>query len=136
MRTLRQATAVFCMACIGAELLTALVGTSRTARCIKAAAGVYILAVLFSLLPGTTAAFQGLYSQAAVDVPSVPVQESAEAQILSRTEEQLEAYCTEQCRQKFGTQVQIALMLEKSGQEISVRQATVAFLLPPDAAQE
>lgn len=51
MQAFQQAAAVFCMACIGAELVSLFAGQSRAGRCIKAVAGLYILAVLLTQLP-------------------------------------------------------------------------------------
>ena len=125
MQALRQAAMVFSIACIGTELLTRLTGTAWSTRCIKGAAGLYILVVLFSLLPVIPAAFRATALQAVSDVPSTPVLESAEAQILARAEEQLEKHCAAQCRQRFGTDVHIELTLEPDGQEVLVAQVAV-----------
>ena len=51
MQAFQRAAAVFCMACIGAELVSFFAGQSWAGRCIKAAAGLYILAVLLAQLP-------------------------------------------------------------------------------------
>lgn len=63
MQAFQRAAAVFCMACIGAELVSFFAGQSWAGRCIKAAAGLYILAVLLAQLPRlpgkVLTAFQG-----------------------------------------------------------------------------
>lgn len=51
MQAFQRAAAVFCMACIGAELVSLFGGQSWAGRCIKAVAGLYILAVLLAQLP-------------------------------------------------------------------------------------
>ena len=51
MQVFQRAAAVFCMACIGAELVGLFAGQSWAGRCIKAVAGLYILAVLLAELP-------------------------------------------------------------------------------------
>lgn len=129
MQTLRQAVVVFCMACISAELLTALVGSARAGRCIKAVAGLYILAVLLAFLPGIPAALRALLSQTAVSAPETPVIALAEEQILARAEEQLAQQCADRCRQQFGMDIHLAIVLEPVGQETAVTQVTVTF--PP-----
>ena len=51
MQQLKTAVAVFCTACICAELVGQLLGDVRGRQCIKAAAGLYILVALFHALP-------------------------------------------------------------------------------------
>ena len=51
MEQLKAAAAVFCTACICAELVGQLLGDTRGRRCIKGAAGLYILLALFHALP-------------------------------------------------------------------------------------
>ena len=55
MEEIKTAVAVFCTACICAELVGRLLGDVRGRQCIKAAAGLYILAALFQALPGLRA---------------------------------------------------------------------------------
>ena len=45
MQPLERAVAIFCIACICAELTTQLAGSTWARRCIKAVAGLYILVV-------------------------------------------------------------------------------------------
>lgn len=70
MQAFQRAAAVFCMACIGAELVSFFAGQSWAGRCIKAAAGLYILAVLLAQLPRlpgkVLTAFSGNTAPAAV----------------------------------------------------------------------
>ena len=51
MQPLEQAVAIFCIACICAELTTQLAGSTWARRCIKAVAGLYILVVLLQVIP-------------------------------------------------------------------------------------
>lgn len=129
MQALRQAAVTFCMACIGAELLTLLAGDSRLARCIKTAAGLYILAVLISLLPGSPAGVRSVLSAVKTEVPAVADMENTEAQLLSCAQTQLEQECEARCRRKFGAEVQVSVTLEAVGQEAVVTKAAVQF--PP-----
>ncbi len=46
MQPLERAVAIFCIACICAELTTQLAGSTWARRCIKAVAGLYILECL------------------------------------------------------------------------------------------
>lgn len=134
MQTLWQAVVIFCMACISAEFLTLLVGPGRAERCIKAVAGLYILAVLLSVLPGIPAALRALFSQAAVSTPTVPVIAPVEEQIRTQAEEQLAQQYTDRCRQQFGIDAHVAIVLEQIGQETVVTQVTVTFPPECDAA--
>ena len=51
MQPLERAVAIFCIACICAELTTQLAGSTWARRCIKAVAGLYILVVLLQVIP-------------------------------------------------------------------------------------
>ena len=86
MQPLERAVAIFCIACICAELTTQLAGSTWARRCIKAVAGLYILVVFARTVP-----------QAHVQLRAflVPVQEpvsiaSPEMAILAQTQAQLE----------------------------------------------
>ena len=59
MQALKTATAIFCTACICAELLAQLTGNGWARRCIKAVAGLYILVVLLHTFPQLTAEVRG-----------------------------------------------------------------------------
>ena len=48
MQPLERAVAIFCIACICAELTTQLAGSTWARRCIKAVAGLYILCLLYT----------------------------------------------------------------------------------------
>ena len=60
MQALERAAAVFCTACICAELLSRFVGQGWGQKCIKAVAGLYILVVFADALPGAKAQFAAL----------------------------------------------------------------------------
>ena len=119
MQTFQRAAAVFCMACIGAELVSLFGGQSWAGRCIKAVAGLYILAVLLaqlSHLPGKVmTAFSGNTAPAAT---STAQPDALETEILTETKAQLEEYCTAQCRQQFGLDIRVMVTLEKAGQQV------------------
>lgn len=51
MQPLERAAAIFCIACICAELTTQLAGSTWARRCIKAVAGLYILVVFARTVP-------------------------------------------------------------------------------------
>lgn len=115
MQAFQRAAAVFCMACIGAELVSFFAGQSWAGRCIKAAAGLYILAVLLAQLPRlpgkVLTAFSGSTAPAAT---STAQPDALETEILTETKAQLEEYCTAQCRQQFGLDASVTVTLEKA----------------------
>ena len=90
MQAFQRAAAVFCMACIGAELVSFFAGQSWAGRCIKAAAGLYILAVLLAQLPRlpgkVLTAFSGSTAPA---VLSAMQSDTLETDILTETETRL-----------------------------------------------
>ena len=134
MQAFQRAAAVFCMACIGAELVSLFGGQSWVGRCIKAVAGLYILAVLLAQLPGKVmTAFSGNTAPAAT---STAQPDALEAEILTETKAQLEEYCTAQCRQQFGLDIRVTVALEKSGQQVVVKKAVAAFPAGCTAAQK
>lgn len=127
MQAFQRAAAVFCMACIGAELVSFFAGQSWAGRCIKAAAGLYILAVLLAQLPRlpgkVLTAFSGSTAPA---VLSAMQSDTLETDILTETETRLAEYCTAQCRQQFGLDASMTVTLEKAGQQVVVKR----LLLP------
>ena len=137
MQAFQRAAAVFCMACIGAELVSLFAGQSWAGRCIKAVAGLYILAVLLAQLPHlpgrVAAAFSGNTAPVAT---SAAQRDTLETEILTETKAQLEAYCTAQCSQQFGLDVRVSVTLEKAGQQVVVKKAVAAFPAGCTAAQK
>ena len=131
MQAFQRAAAVFCMACIGAELVSFFAGQSWAGRCIKAAAGLYILAVLLAQLPRlpgkVLTAFSGNTAPAAV---SAARPDTLETEILT------EANCTAQCRQQFGLDIRVTVTLEKAGQQVVVKKAVAALPTGCTAAQK
>ena len=91
MQALERAAAVFCTACICAELLSRFVGQGWGQKCIKAVAGLYILVVFADALPGAKAQFTAL------ELPQVPAVSvgSLEDAVLAQTAEELSRHCLE-----------------------------------------
>ena len=128
MQAFQRAAAVFCMACIGAELVSLFGGQSWAGRCIKAVAGLYILAVLLAQLPHLPGkimtAFSGNTAPAAL---SAAQSDALETEILTGAETRLEEYCAAQCRQQFGLDIRVSVTLEKAGQQVVVKKAVAVF---------
>ena len=137
MQAFQRAAAVFCMACIGAELVSLFGGQSWAGRCIKAVAGLYILAVLLAQLPHlpgkVMTAFSGNTAPAALTAAQ---SDALETEILTGAETRLEEYCAAQCRQQFGLDIRVSVTLEKAGQQVVVKKAVVAFPAGCTAAQK
>lgn len=137
MQAFQRAAAVFCMACIGAELVSLFGGQSWAGRCIKAVAGLYILAALLAQLPHLPGKVMTAFSGNTVPEATSAVQPDAlETEILTETKAQLEAYCTAQCRQQFGLDIRVTVALEKAGQQVMVKKAVAAFPASCTAAQK
>ena len=124
MRTFQSAAAAFCIACICAELTTLLVGTGWARKCIKAAAGLYILVVLFRLAPG---AKPELKSAMEVVPSSVRIQ-SAETSILQKAQERLESSLRAECMQRFGVPIELDITLTQEGQTVQAGSAGFTIL--------
>lgn len=128
MQAFQRAAAVFCMACIGAELVNLFAGQSWAGRCIKAVAGLYILAVLLAQLPRLPGkVLTALSGNTAPSAVSVAQPDAMETEILIGAEAQLEEYCAAQCRQQFGLDIRVTVTLEKAGQQVVTKKAVVAF---------
>lgn len=122
-QTIRNAAAVFCIACICAELVCRLVGSGWEGRCIKTLAGLYILVVLFRMIPEQLPAVSG-----AELVAGVPAELGSPEQIvLSETETRLEAQAAEQCLAGFGVFAQVELRLKQENGEVRVGSLTVVL---------
>lgn len=116
MQPLERAVAIFCIACICAELTTQLAGSTWARRCIKAVAGLYILVVFARTVP-----------QAHVQLRAflVPVQEpvsiaSPETAILAQTRAQLEQTLAEQWYTKTGREASVAVMLKETDSVVAI----------------
>ena len=137
MQAFQRAAAVFCIACIGAELVSLFGGQSWAGRCIKAVAGLYILAVLLAQLPHLPGKVLTSFSGNTVPAATSTVQPDAlETEILTGAETRLAEYCTVQCRQQFGLDISVAVTLEKAGQQVVVKKAVAAFPAGCTAAQK
>ncbi len=125
MEQLKTAAAVFCTACICAELVGQLLGDTQGRRCIKGAAGLYILLALFHALPA-------LQSDAAGFTPPQTAAESygtAQQMILAQAQTDLAARLEEQIGRQTGLDVSLTVTLEADGG--AVRAARVYAALAP-----
>lgn len=122
MQAIKSMTAVFCLACVCAELAVLLAGNERTGRCIKAAAGLYILITVCRALPGS----------GWTDAVTFPPQENAsvfqvslEEATLRAAERNTAALLAKQIEEQTGCQTDIVLRLAAQGREVTVQRALV-----------
>ena len=124
MQALERAAAVFCTACICAELLSRFVGQGWGQKCIKAVAGLYILVVLFRLAPGVKPELKSAMEA----VPSSVHIQSAEISILQKTQERLESSLRTECMQRFGVPIELDITLTQEGQTVQAGSAGFTIL--------
>lgn len=129
MQAFKNATAVFCTACICAEALSQLTGEGWPRRCIKAAAGLYILAVLLCTVPDVKAEF-GAFSVPQASAENFGTLEQA---VISRAEEQLEQTLAAQCFEETGVALRLDITLVQTGGSVEV--ASVSASLPDGCAE-
>lgn len=114
MQALERAAAVFCTACICAELVARFVGPGWGQKCIKAVAGLYILVVFADALPGAKAQFTALElpQASAVSVGSL------EDAVLAQTEEELSRRLEEACLSEMGVPVTLSITLRQTAEGV------------------
>ena len=112
MQALERAAAVFCTACICAELLSRFVGQGWGQKCIKAVAGLYILVVFADALPGAKAQFTAL------ELPHVPAVSvgSLEDAVLAQTAEELSRTLEERCLSEAGVSLRLNIILSQTAE--------------------
>ena len=110
MQSIPHAVAVFCIACIGAELLVCLTERGWARTCIKAVAGVYILLAFFHTFPSLRAVTQKL----TLPEPSVISFGTLEDTVLSETAAELERTLEAQCRTRFGKDATLTVELQST----------------------
>ena len=126
MQQIKTAVAVFCIACISAELVAQLVGDTRGKQCIKAAAGLYILIAISNALP--------LLRAQSLDLALPQSQQadfgSAEDLIVQEAQQKLETQLEAQILAQTGWPASLQLTLAQPGQGVEAVEAQVS--LPPD----
>lgn len=123
MRQLTQASALLCTACIAAELIAQLTDSGWPRRCIKAAAGLYILVVLVQLLPGLRTQWE-TFALPAVSAASFGTAEEA---VLRQAQEQMELTLAAQCEEETGAAVQLEITLFQTGAGVAVQTVQCRF---------
>ena len=121
MQNNKAAVAVFCTACICAELTAQLTGQGWARRSIKAVAGLYILAVVLCALPQAKGEWQTFALPAASSVELGTQKETVLRAAASQLEETLEV----RCREELGAEVAIRIELEETSEGVQVHSLTV-----------
>ena len=129
MQQLKTAAALFCTACICAELVGQLLGDARGRQCIKAAAGLYIVTALFHALPGIGAGALDLA------LPQVQAERfgSASEAILLQAGQDLAEDLEARLAAETGLAVELRVTLAQS--EAGVYAAGVEAALPAGAGE-
>ena len=126
MQQIKTAVAVFCIACISAELVAQLVGDTRGKPCIKAAAGLYMVIAISNALP--------LLRAQSLDLVLPQSQQadfgSAEDLIVQEAQQKLENQLEAQILAQTGWPASLQLTLAQTGQGVEAVEAQVS--LPPD----
>ncbi len=114
MQAMKRAAAVFCIACICAELLAQLTDRGWARRCIKTVAGLYILVVFWNALPQ-------LRKGVTVNLPQIPAASigSLEETIRTQAEAELEQQLAAQCAAQIGIAVRLKISLSTEGEVVS-----------------
>lgn len=121
MQNIKAAVAVFCTACICAELTAQLTGQGWARRSIKAVAGLYILAVVLCVLPRAKGEWQTFALPAASSVELGTQKETVLRAAASQLEETLEV----RCREELDAEVAIRIELEETSEGVQVHSLTV-----------
>lgn len=121
MQALKNAVAVFCTACICAEVLTQLLGGTRLRACIKAVAGLYIVVSVLQALPGLDAQARDF---AWPETPAASLG-SLEDAVLRQAAQQLEQQLEGQIQEQTDCAVRLEVELEQTQGAVAVRAVRV-----------
>lgn len=130
MQALKRAAAVFCIACICAELLAQMTDRGWARRCIKTVAGLYILVAFWNALPQ-------LPEREAFSLPQIPAASmgSLEDLLLAEAESALEQRLSAQCAAQTGVTIQLSIALSAEGKVDWVRAELPAKSTAAEKAQ-
>ena len=132
MQALERAAAVFCTACICAELLTRFVGPGWGQKCIKAVAGLYILVVFADALPEAKAQLTALELPQASAV-SVGTFEDA---VLAQAETELSRTLENLCAEETGVSVKLDVTLHQTSEGVKAAEVQIVPQWETSAAQK
>lgn len=124
MQALKTACAVFCTSCICAEVLTRFAGSGWAKRCIKAAAGLYILVAALHAVPQAVSALPAWQPPQRSSVPSAAQEEA----VLRRAEQTLEQSLRARCSAELGIEIELEITLGQT--ETGVEAACVQAVIP------
>lgn len=131
MQQLKTAVAVFCIACVCAELVGQLLGDVWGRQCIKAAAGLYILVAFLHALPEIRA---GILPFASSTLPAASFG-SAEEAILLQAEANLSTQLEEQIARETGLTVSVDVDLKSSQSSVEAARVELSATSEMDGPQ-
>ena len=110
MQALKQVTAVFCIACVCAEILAQMTDRGWARSCIKTTAGLYILVVFWNVLPMLGATARGFTLP---QTPAVSVGETDALDEMTRelAAVELEKRLAQECETCTGVAVRLEICL-------------------------
>lgn len=123
MQELKRAAAVFCIACICAELLAQLTEHGWARHCIKTVAGLYILLVFWNTLPK----FRTTVQSFELPQSSVIEMETLEDAVRSRTETELAERLAAECEEVTGVSARFIITLQETASGVEVSSVQVGF---------
>jgi hypothetical protein len=128
MKDLKAAVAVFCTACICAEVLIQLTQQTRARRCIKAVAGLYIIAALLRAVPGLAT------QSASVELPGGTQADfgSFAQNVLEQTAQSLEETLQNTIRAETGCSVRLQIKLQQTQTGVAAAAVQVAAKEPAE----
>lgn len=132
MQALERTAAVFCTACICAELLSRFVGPGWGQKCIKAVAGLYILVVFADALPGAKAQLTALELPQASAV-SVGTFEDA---VLAQAETELSRTLEESCFAETGVPVALKITLRQKPEGVEAAEVQIVPQAETNSSQK
>ena len=121
MQSIKAAVAVFCTACICAELVTQVSDNGWTRHGIKVIAGLYILAVAVQAFPQAKAEWN-MSLEPSVSSVALIIWNQA---VLEQTEADLARQLEQHVREEFGVELSIAITLREHAGDISAKAVTI-----------
>lgn len=130
MHLLPKMTVAFCLACICSEIALFFVDSGWARRCIKTVAGLYILTVIFRFAPSIFTATLD------ISIPKIPAVDlgSPETLIFEEASSELEDFLEKRCKEMYGINLQLQILLLETEDEQIECQTEVLFEAGVDPA--
>lgn len=137
MDALRSLVRTFCIACIAAGLVQALIPPSGGRKVIKAVAGLYILLAVLHGAQNLPAAFAAAVLTPAQSTDSVPAQSGCGSQILRESERRLAETCRNTLLEN-GVDAQVSITLSQENDTVCISRIllTTSQTLSPEMRRQ